>query len=249
MKNTSEILRGGFPAVNVFGSIYVPGYIKDGDTGAVTAIKEELLKLDWQTKRTARHEYFMAAKQRTYSYGNRGTGDETYQSQPFSFLVRALLLLINHDLHTELNVCFLNKYDDEKQHLGWHADNFPDMRKDQPIVVVSFGAEREIWMKDKRGFTCDECCKDQPGIHKSVDQMCQGEVARDGLPVCHICDGTNFTSAPPKGRQPAEQKQLLEEGSMFIMPAGYQDTHLHRIPKHDRPCGYRISLTFRSFAS
>ena len=42
------------------------------------------------------------------------------------------------------------------------------------------------------------------------------------------------------------QTILLEHGSMFVMPAGSQQTHQHRIPKTDRPVGPRISLTFRA---
>lgn len=42
------------------------------------------------------------------------------------------------------------------------------------------------------------------------------------------------------------QKHRLDSGSMFIMPAGFQATHQHRIPKADfSPCGPRISFTFR----
>lgn len=40
--------------------------------------------------------------------------------------------------------------------------------------------------------------------------------------------------------------QWLENSSMFIMPAGMQQTHEHRIPKADAERGPRISLTFRS---
>ena len=66
--------------------------------------------------------------------------------------------------------------------------------------------------------------------------------------VCSNCNGTKFQSAPPNAKQPEEQRIKLQDGSLFLMPVGYQDTHLHRIPKHDRPCGWRISLTFRSFS-
>lgn len=48
-----------------------------------------------------------------------------------------------------------------------------------------------------------------------------------------------------KGEIPSSQKRLLKIGSLFIMPAGMQETHMHRIPKCDRECGTRISLTFR----
>ena len=40
--------------------------------------------------------------------------------------------------------------------------------------------------------------------------------------------------------------QPLENGSLFIMGAGMQDTHQHRIPKASFEAQPRISLTFRS---
>lgn len=40
--------------------------------------------------------------------------------------------------------------------------------------------------------------------------------------------------------------QKLAHGSLFVMPAGYQLTHEHRIPKADRDVEPRISFTFRS---
>lgn len=50
-----------------------------------------------------------------------------------------------------------------------------------------------------------------------------------------------------KGIVPPDQRQLLGHGSLFIMPAGFQDTHFHRIPKADREVGVRVSLTFRRY--
>ena len=50
-----------------------------------------------------------------------------------------------------------------------------------------------------------------------------------------------------KGVVPPEQRQLLENGSALIMPAGFQREHQHRIPKGDRPMGPRVSLTYRRF--
>lgn len=38
----------------------------------------------------------------------------------------------------------------------------------------------------------------------------------------------------------------LEHGSLCLMPAGFQSTHQHRIPKAGFECANRISLTFRS---
>lgn len=165
------------------------------------SIVDELLSLNWETKRAARHEYFMSINPMSYSYGNKFNGDEKYYSRPFEPKTLSMLDSLNQELNTNLNACFLNKYDNEKQHLGWHSDDFEGMDQTQPIVVVSFGAEREIWFKEK------------------------GE----------------------KGIVPKENRFLLTQGSSLIMGAGLQDTHYHKIPKHDRPCDWRISLTFRSF--
>ena len=43
----------------------------------------------------------------------------------------------------------------------------------------------------------------------------------------------------------ASKTFMLESGSLFIMPAGSQFTHEHRIPKVGEKTGERISLTFR----
>jgi alkylated DNA repair dioxygenase AlkB len=196
--------------------------------------REELLSLPWLTQRTARHECFMSLIPRTYTYGNKGTGDQTYTSIPFTERVEHCMEWMNQRMGTEFNVCFLNKYDDQHQHLGWHADDFPGMDVTQPIGVVSFGAAREIWVKDKRGFVCTSC---RNGYTSGIDSATW----------CDACNNEGFTKKPPGGKQPPEQRFLLKEGSLFLMPEGYQDTHLHRIPKHDRECGWRISLTFRSF--
>lgn len=195
-------------------------------------LRNELLSLPWETKRTARHEYFMAERRMNYSYGNRAGGEQpTYTSHPFTEHVLCLRNWLNNNMGTKFNGCFLNKYDDQHQHLGWHADDFAGMDPQQPIAAVSFGAAREIWVKDKRGFDCTAC------FNSGGD---------DSAP-CKTCKGTGWAKAPMNDRQPTDQRFLLNEGSLFVMPLGYQVTHLHRIPKHDRPCGWRISLTFRSF--
>lgn len=50
-----------------------------------------------------------------------------------------------------------------------------------------------------------------------------------------------------KGVVPKEQRQLLEHGSVFVMPPGFQRLYQHRIPKGDREMGTRVSLTFRHY--
>lgn len=53
---------------------------------------------------------------------------------------------------------------------------------------------------------------------------------------------------PRGGDATSVEKILLPAGSLFVMGAGMQDTHLHRIPKHGGECGFRVSLTWRGAA-
>jgi hypothetical protein len=224
-------------------------------------VESHLLALPWETKRTARHELFLSDSQLSYSYGGKascvkcdgrgwypgpafsspvdcdscqgsGITRPSYHTKPLTDPLRVVMDDLNDVLGSQFNAIFLNKYDDEKQHLGWHADDFEGMRQDQPIAVVSFGAEREIWLKDKRGFICEAC---------------KGSLIKQNGAPCYICEEPGWVKTPPNARQPIDQRVLLKNRSLFVMPVGYQDQYLHRIPKHDRPCGWRISLTFRSF--
>ena len=155
--------------------------------------------VDWGTYTDARDECFMAHEALEYTYG-AGNGVRTYKSVPFKPWVLEILTDLN-SWGSTYNVCFLNRYENEKQHLGWHSDDSPGMSRNHPIAVVSFGQEREIWWR---------------------------KIGQTGL-------------IPP------EQRQLLAHGSIFVMPAGFQLTHQHRIPKGDRKMGVRVSLTFRHY--
>jgi alkylated DNA repair dioxygenase AlkB len=169
--------------------------------------------LTWLEVAAARKEYFMSSSPRSYRY-KTWDGEREYHSAPFTVPVFGLLealRMLPQVLPTQaaalgltaldFNVCFLNRYDTQHGHLGWHADDSPEMSHDHPIAVVSLGAEREIWWKPKT----------------------------------------------EKGETPPERRRLLEHGSVFVMPAGFQRDHLHRIPKCDRAVGTRISLTFRHY--
>lgn len=179
------------------GSLYCKNLV---NKELLESFESHLLDLDWETKRTARHEYFMSDNLIKYSYGNR-MGVEEYISKPMTGFISTLMLYVNAVLKSNLNACFLNKYDDEKQHLNYHKDIFPNCPDSEPIAVVSFGAEREIWLKNQKD----------------------------------------------KGNIPDDQKVLLNRGSLFVMPANFQNLYFHKIPKHPQPCGWRISLTFRRF--
>jgi alkylated DNA repair dioxygenase AlkB len=43
----------------------------------------------------------------------------------------------------------------------------------------------------------------------------------------------------------AVQSYVLAAGSLLVMPAGFQQSYQHCIPKSQIPCGSRVNLTFR----
>lgn len=176
-----------------------PDYIKNFIVDE-TVFNSLLNELNWLSVTDARKEYFMASEKIAYTYG-KGINARQYFSEEYHPLVKSIEDKINSEFGTSYNVCFLNRYDNDKNQLGWHADDSPEMNTNHPICVISFGAEREIWWKDK----------------------------------------------DYKGVIPIENRQLLEHGSLFIMPAHFQENNLHKIPKNDKPCTTRISLTFRNY--
>lgn len=154
----------------------------------------DLESVPWVDRVEARRECFMSPDPRDYTYGS-GSGIRTYTSTDMLPWVAEIMAKIPGDP----NVCFLNRYEHERNALGWHSDDSPDTSDAHPISVVSFGEPREIWWR------------------------------RIG----------------EKGTVPESSRKLLEPGSLFVMPAGFQKSFEHRIPKGSRLMEARVSLTFR----
>lgn len=123
---------------------YTSPWVPDADT-----VHEELHNLPWERRLDApRSECFISDSTDVYTYG-RGRGQRTYIPHPWTLD----LLLLRKDLRlrlgTDFNVCFLNRYHNGSDHLGWHADDSPEMDSSRPIAVVSFGASRIIEFRRK----------------------------------------------------------------------------------------------------
>ncbi len=171
---------------------YTPAFVEDADAYFNTLWNE----LDWIAHADApRREYWSNDFDAAYTYG-RGAGERTYAAQPFHPLVLAVRDKLVTDIGVYFEACFLNGYNGERQSLGWHADDSPNIDHTKPIAVVSFGQKRAI---QYRAIESE--------VIETVD---------------------------------------LEPGSLFLMHAGMQQTHQHRIPKASFKCEPRISLTFRS---
>lgn len=124
---------------------YIPNFIENADE-AFSILWNELA---WEKRDGApRREYWMNDFGAPYTYGN-GAGVRTYEAGSWHPLILAVRHAMLDQKGIDLNCCFVNGYEDERQALGWHADDSPEMDDDQPITVVSLGAEREIWFREK----------------------------------------------------------------------------------------------------
>lgn len=142
-----------------------------------------------------RREYWSNDFDRPYTYG-RGAGVRTYEAQPFHPEVERVRRLLAEQTGVYYEACFVNGYENERQALGWHADDSTEIDHTKPIAVISLGERRPI-----------EFRSNETGDKTRLD---------------------------------------LDNGSLFVMLAGMQQTHQHRIPKAGFAARPRISLTFRS---
>lgn len=111
-------------------------------------------EVPWVNRAAPRDECFMAEDTSlTYSYGNNNETRETlhtYNAVPMHPSIRMVMFKLNTDFDCQYNVCVLNYYKDQHQHLGWHADDSPEQDLQHPIAEITFGAERYLFIKDKK---------------------------------------------------------------------------------------------------
>lgn len=102
-----------------------------------------------------RKEYYVHNEGLDYTYGNPHYA-RTYTSQETHPVIESIRSELKDWLGTDFDVVFLNLYENEKNHLGWHADDSPEMSDDHSIVTVSLGAEREIWFRENGSKDVDK---------------------------------------------------------------------------------------------
>ncbi len=122
--------------------VYVPDFISDKDA----AFHRLRTELEWEKRDAPRHEYYCNDVPKPYIYG-RGRGAREYLPRPWHPVLLDIRAKLEVYASAKFEVCFLNLYLSQRDQLGWHADNSPEMDDARPIGVVSFGVEREIWFR------------------------------------------------------------------------------------------------------
>jgi alkylated DNA repair dioxygenase AlkB len=122
---------------------YVPNFVVDPD-GAFARLRDGL---EWERRGDApRCEYYCNDFPRPYVYG-KGDFARTYNPRPCPHDVVVIRQKLEAYAGCVFEVCFLNRYLNQSDHLGWHADDSPEMDDARPIVTISLGVEREIWFR------------------------------------------------------------------------------------------------------
>lgn len=105
--------------------------------------------LAWERRDDApRCEYYSNDFMDSYTYG-KGAGRRTYESKPYHEEILKIRTKLQEISSTVFEVCFLNRYLNQSDWLGWHSDDSPEMDDERPIGIVSLGVEREIWFRSK----------------------------------------------------------------------------------------------------
>jgi len=99
--------------------------------------------IEWERRDAPRRECWMTDTNTEYTYGS-GNGERTYIPKTWHIVAKNIQTELTSLLGYTLEGCFINGYEDERQHLGWHADDSPEMDDDRAIAVVSYGADRFI---------------------------------------------------------------------------------------------------------
>lgn len=105
--------------------------------------------LPWENRGAPRMEAFVSKDAPVdYTYGN-STYARTYASSAIPEFMLGLWKEAEIFAGCEFELCFCNGYVDERNHLGWHADDSDSVDDDRPILVISIGAERDIMFRDR----------------------------------------------------------------------------------------------------
>lgn len=82
-----------------------------------------------------------------YSYSNN-----LLETKPWTPVLMDIRAKIEAYLSISLNSVLVNYYRDGEDHVGWHADDEPELGEQPLIASLTFGAERRFEFKQKRGL-------------------------------------------------------------------------------------------------
>ena len=131
---------------------YIPAFVDD----PVSVFDVLWAELPWERRPDApRRECWMNDFGTAYTYGS-GKGVRTYVPVDWHPTVKAMQQRLLQEGCQSFEGCFINGYEGPRDHLGWHADDSPEIDPNKPIAVISFGSSRRIWFRETGRDTHEE---------------------------------------------------------------------------------------------
>ena len=92
-----------------------------------------------------------------YTYSGR-----KLSPQPWTPKIDAIKNSIEEDFGVRFNSCLINYYRNGRDSMGWHSDNEPELGTNPLIASISFGENRAIQFKPKKGIVFQAFSVPQP---------------------------------------------------------------------------------------
>jgi alkylated DNA repair dioxygenase AlkB len=130
---------------------FIPGFL--APEIADTTLAALLAELPWERRISRmygkdvpvpRMEVWVADHAYTYSH-------RTYQPISWTPTLLTVKAKVEAAAGGKFNSVLVNRYENEKDSVGWHADNEPEMSHEHPIASLSLGATRCFEMRKGRG--------------------------------------------------------------------------------------------------
>lgn len=96
---------------------YIENFVEEPDKVLEILQKE----LDWEHRDAPREEYYQNDFDKPYTYG-QGRGQRTYLPRPYHPEVLKIREKLEKELSCKFEVCFLNKYKDQHDFLGFQKE-------------------------------------------------------------------------------------------------------------------------------
>lgn len=133
-----------------------PTYVENAVPNAEGLFDYFWANLPWEKRgQTPRQEVFYNESGVPYTYGVPPY-DRTYVPHTtWDHEVAAIKAMAEKEFGCKFEACFINGYENDHDSLQWHADDSETIDHSRPILVYSFGAKREIWVKENNAPNSD----------------------------------------------------------------------------------------------
>lgn len=115
-------------------------------------------EVDWQTRTIRMFGKLMMQPRKIAFQGDPGVSyvysGGLYRAEPWHPVIAGLRNALASDMGFEFNCALLNLYRSERDSMGWHSDDEPELGREPTIASVSLGASRRFVLRGKDDKKC-----------------------------------------------------------------------------------------------